>query len=60
MRWIGAIRLSSVTDVTTSPERQRLSINQWAARGDDVMAWADDLDVSGAVSSFARPQLGRG
>jgi site-specific DNA recombinase len=36
-RWIGAIRLSSVTDVTTSPERQRVSIGQWAAaRGDEV------------------------
>jgi site-specific DNA recombinase len=51
--------LSPVTDVTPSPERQRVSISQWAApRGDEVVAWAEDLDVSGAVSPFARPQLG--
>lgn len=61
MRGLKAIRLSKVTDDTTSPERQDLACNAEAARRniqllDEV---ALDLDVSASkVSPFKRPQLG--
>lgn len=56
-----AIRLSRVTDATTSPERQRQACEELcAARGYDVVGVAEDLDVSaGKTTPFDRPQLGR-
>ena len=63
MRLLPAIRLSLVTDSTTSPERQLEKIQQYARLGDHELipiTEADyDLDVSGAVSPFDRPGLGR-
>jgi site-specific DNA recombinase len=63
MRILPAIRLSLTTDNTTSPERQFESIQRFAAykRHELVeITEADyDLDVSGAVSPFDRPGLGR-
>lgn len=55
-----AIRLSRVTDVTTSPERQRQTCRELCAqRGYDVVGEAEDLDVSaGKTTPFERPQLG--
>lgn len=58
-RAIGMIRLSELTDETTSPERQREIITRKAAdRGSDIVGWAEDLDVSASkVAPSARPQL---
>jgi site-specific DNA recombinase len=63
MRLLPVIRLSLVTENTTSPERQLEKIEQYARLGDHELVpitEADyDLDVSGAVSPFDRPGLGR-
>ncbi len=54
-RLIGAVRLSHLTDETTSPERQREQITLTAkARGDTLIDIAEDLDTSGAVSAWNR------
>jgi len=59
VRILAAVRLSDLTDETTSPERQMAKITAYAASGDhQVIGVAEDLDVSGAVSPFKRPQLG--
>lgn len=62
MRILPVIRLSLVTENTTSPERQMEKVTQYAALGDHELVpvtEADyDLDVSGAVSPFDRPGLG--
>ncbi|WP_322632906.1 recombinase family protein [Glycomyces albidus] len=53
------MRLSRVTDVTTSPERQREAIEHWAAEaGHTIVGWAEDLDVSGSTDPFERDELG--
>jgi site-specific DNA recombinase len=62
-RLLPYIRLSLVKDNTTSPERQFEKISQYAAFGDyDLIEITEadyDLDVSGAISPFDRPGLGR-
>jgi site-specific DNA recombinase len=59
LRIIGVIRLSRVTDVTTSPERQKEAIERWAAEcGHTIVGWAEDLDVSGSTDPFEREELG--
>ena len=61
MKLLAAIRLSVETDATTSPERQRKAIQEYAdAHGHTVAAWATDLDVSGKVPPRQRPELGNG
>ena len=58
-RALGAVRLSAMTDETTSPERQREQITLTAkTRGNEIVYIAEDLDVSGAVSPFDRADLG--
>ncbi len=54
------VRLSRVTDATTSPERQLETCRELCnQRGYDVIGVAQDLDVSaGKTSPFDRPQLG--
>jgi site-specific DNA recombinase len=63
MRLLPVIRLSLVTENTTSPERQLEKIATFSKLGDHQLVpitEADyDLDVSGAVSPFDRPGLGR-
>ena len=61
MRALIVVRLSRVTDATTSPERQLAACQELCqARGYDVVGVAEDLDVSaGKTSPFDRPQLGR-
>jgi DNA invertase Pin-like site-specific DNA recombinase len=63
LRLLPYIRLSVTTDNTTSPERQMENIQRFAEykRHDLVeITEADyDLDVSGSVSPFDRPGLGR-
>lgn len=59
MRVLGRLRLSVATDESTSIERQRELIEQWAAANDhEVVGWAEDQDVSGSVDPFSTPQLG--
>jgi site-specific DNA recombinase len=59
-RCLGAIRLSVLTDATTSPERQHEYIERAAAqRGGNLVAVAEDLDVSASkVPPMQRPKLG--
>ncbi len=59
LRVLGRLRLSRSTDESTSIERQREIVQQWAdANGHTVVAWAEDLDVSGSVDPFDTPELG--
>lgn len=58
-RVLGIIRLSVLTEATTSPERQRELIEQWASvQGHRIVGWAEDLGVSASVEPFQRPGLG--
>ena len=59
MRLLASVRLSKETDATNSPATQRVSIEDWAAEhGHRIVAWAEDLDVSGAVPIRERPGIG--
>ena len=60
-RALGVIRLSELVDETTSPPRQRQIINAAAERrGSEVVAWAEDLDVSATkYPPTKRPELAR-
>ncbi|QUH01465.1 recombinase family protein [Saccharopolyspora erythraea] len=59
LRVLGAVRLSRLTDQSTSPERQRERVEWWASGNDGrVVDVAVDLDVSGSVSPFERDDLG--
>ena len=59
LRVLGRVRLSRDTDASTSVERQRADIEDWARRNDgEVIGWAEDVDVSGSVDPFATPDLG--
>ncbi|NNU26798.1 recombinase family protein [Isoptericola sediminis] len=59
-RVLGVVRLSRDREESTSPARQRESIEQWAQRlGHEVVGWAEDLDVSGAVAPWKRDELGQ-
>ena len=58
-RLLSVIRLSDLTDATTSPDRQRAKNQQYADLGDHkIIGEAVDLDVSGAVNPFERKSLG--
>lgn len=63
LRLLPVIRLSLTTDNTTSPERQFDNIRRFAEyKIHDLVPITEadyDLDVSGAVSPFHRPGLGR-
>jgi len=58
-RVLGRVRLSRSTEESTSIERQREVIEQWAsAHRHHVIGWAEDVDVSGSVRPFDTPGLG--
>lgn len=58
-RVLGRVRLSRSTDESTSVERQRDVIQQWAdSEGHTVVGWAVDEDVSGSIDPFETPQFG--
>lgn len=58
MRVLGRIRLSRLTEESTSAARQREIIEQWADANDhEVVGWAEDIDVSGSVDPFEAPAL---
>jgi site-specific DNA recombinase len=64
VRILPAIRLSLYTDASTSPERQFESIQRFAQYKSHELVQFDpardcDLDVSGSVSPFDRPGIGR-
>ncbi|WP_445163219.1 recombinase family protein [Mycobacterium sp. Dal123C01] len=61
MRALIVVRLSRVTDATTSPERQIAACEELCRqRGYEIIGVAEDLDVSaGKTTPFNRPQLGR-
>jgi len=59
MRVLGRVRLSRLTEESTSAARQREIIEQWAKANDhEIVGWAEDVDVSGSVDPFDTPQLG--
>ena len=59
MRILGRVRLSRFKEESTSVERQRELIEQYAAVHEHtVVGWAEDTDVSGSVSPFDTPGLG--
>lgn len=59
MRVLGRLRLSRSTEESTSIERQREVVEQWAAaNGHSVVGWAEDVDVSGSIDPFETKSLG--
>jgi site-specific DNA recombinase len=58
-RVLGRVRLSLDREESTSVERQREVIEQWAqAQGHRIVGWAEDINVSGSVDPFDTPALG--
>jgi site-specific DNA recombinase len=56
---VGVIRLSRMTDKTSSPQKQvNHSLTKAAANGAHIIAWAIDLEVSGNTDPLTRPGLG--
>ena len=59
MRVLGRVRLSRASDESTSIERQREIIEDWAnANEHEVVGWADDPNTSGSVDPFDTVGLG--
>ena len=59
MRVLGRVRLSRNRDESTSVARQRELITSWAeSNGHEIVAWAEDVEVSGSTSPFDTPELG--
>ena len=59
MRVVGRVRISRLTEQSTSVERQRELIEKWAdMQGHTIVGWATDLDLSGTVDPFESPALG--
>lgn len=59
MRVLARTRISRDKQESTSIERQRELIENWARdNGHEIVAWAEDLDVSGSLSPFDTPGLG--
>ena len=59
MRLLAPVRLSRLTDVTTSTDTQRISLETWAeAHGHVIVAQTEDLDVSGGKPIRERPGIG--
>lgn len=58
MRVLGRVRLSRLTEESTSAARQRELIENWAqTHGHEVIGWAEDLEVSGSIDPFEAPAL---
>ena len=59
-RVLAVVRLSRDTDDSTSVVRQRAEIERWTdSNGHEVVGWAEDVDVSGSVPPWQRPNLGK-
>ncbi|MBF9011952.1 recombinase family protein [Corynebacterium phoceense] len=60
MRVLGRIRLSRDSEESTSVVRQREAIEAWAKmQGHEIVAWAEDVEVSGSLNPFETPELGK-
>ena len=60
MRLIAAVRLSRLTDATTSVDSQTERIQEYAQRnGHTIVALTEDLDVSGGKPIRERPGVGK-
>jgi hypothetical protein len=60
LRALIELRLSNETEETTSPDRQREQDEAYCGiRGWDIVGVCEDLDVSGGISPFDRPELGK-
>jgi site-specific DNA recombinase len=59
MRLLASIRLSRDTDTTNAPATQRADIQEWAdEHGHIIVAWAEDIDVSGDIPIRERSGVG--
>ncbi|MFG2293422.1 recombinase family protein [Streptomyces sp. NPDC048603] len=61
-RYLGVLRLSQDKDTSTSVQGQRDSIAYHVNAphfAGSLVGWAEDTDVSGGLSPFKRPQLGK-
>lgn len=61
-RYVGVLRLSQDKDASTSIRRQRESIETYVSASHFpgvLIGWAEDTNVSGGLSPFKRPQLGK-
>lgn len=59
MRVLGRVRLSRDSEESTSVSRQREIITSWANQNEhQIVGWAEDVNVSGAVDPFDTPELG--
>jgi site-specific DNA recombinase len=59
MRVLGRLRLSVFTDESTSIERQREIIEQWASTNDHtIVGFASDIDVSGSIDPLETDEFG--
>ncbi|WKK20950.1 recombinase family protein [Streptomyces olivoreticuli] len=61
-RYLGVLRLSQDKDTSTSIQGQREAIEYQVNAphfSGNLIGWAEDTDVSGGLSPFNRPQLGK-
>ncbi|MYR05307.1 recombinase family protein [Gordonia sp. SID5947] len=59
LRVLGRLRISRVREESTSIERQREIVQNWAdAHDHTVVGWAVDEEVSGSVDAFDSPAFG--
>lgn len=59
MRLLGVLRLSRISDASTSIEKQREIIQAYAkAHGHEIVDWAEDAGTSGEVHPLERDSLG--
>jgi len=60
MDLVASVRLSKDSDGTNSPGAQREDIIDFAEdHGHTIVAWAEDIDVSGGIPIEERPDLGK-
>lgn len=59
MKVLGCTKINRATEESTSIEKQRELIENWARDNDHkIVAWAEDIDVPGSISPFDAPELG--
>ncbi|MCF1599933.1 recombinase family protein [Streptomyces muensis] len=61
-RYVGVLRVSQDKSASTSVQRQRENIESYINASEFpgiLVGWAEDTDVSGGLSPFNRPQLGK-
>lgn len=59
-RVLGRVRLSRVTDASTSVERQREIITKWCEmHSHSLIGWAEDVDFSRSIRPFEAPEFGK-